>query len=54
VLLGDPDDPHLPRAAVDAVLVANTYHELADPKPILDQVFQALPGASTRDAGFGT
>src|SRR5689334_22585344 len=28
VIHAQPDDPHLPRGAVDAVLIANTYHEL--------------------------
>jgi predicted methyltransferase len=45
VVLGTPDDPRLP-AAVDAVLIANTYHELSPPGPILDAVFGAMkPGA---------
>ncbi|HTC94226.1 MAG TPA: class I SAM-dependent methyltransferase [Terriglobales bacterium] len=45
VVLGEPDDPHLPNGSVDAVLIANTYHELTDPKVILDHVFQSLkPG----------
>lgn len=44
-LRGDPDDPHLPAAGVDAVLVANTYHELTDSGAILDHFFKALrPG----------
>jgi len=43
-VLGDPDNPHLPQA-VDAVLIANTYHELEDPAAILDQISQSLgPG----------
>ena len=46
VVLGTPDDPHLPAGAVDAVLIANTYHELSPPGPILDAVFRAMkPGA---------
>lgn len=44
VILGDTGDPHLPEN-VDAVLVANTYHELANPDAILSHVRQALrPG----------
>lgn len=44
VMLGDADDPHLP-ARVDAVLIVNTYHELTEPKAILDRVRQSLvPG----------
>jgi SAM-dependent methyltransferase len=39
-------DPRLPPDAFDAVLIANTYHELRDPLPILDATFRALrPGA---------
>ena len=46
VILGTPNDPHLPAGAVDAVLIANTYHELSPPGPLLDAVFEAMkPGA---------
>ena len=46
VILGEPGDPHLPAGAADAVLIANTYHELSAPGPILDAVFRAMkPGA---------
>jgi predicted methyltransferase len=41
-ILGAPDDPHLPPLRVDAVLVANTYHELTAPKAILAHLFQSL------------
>jgi SAM-dependent methyltransferase len=42
---GEPDDPGLPAGGVDAVLVANTYHELMHPATILDRLFEALrPG----------
>jgi predicted methyltransferase len=45
VILGEPDDPHLPPAGVDAVLVLNTYHELNHPARILEQLSQSLkPG----------
>lgn len=45
VILGDPDDPHLPMQGLDAVLIANAYHEFTNPRAIVDQVFQALrPG----------
>jgi SAM-dependent methyltransferase len=45
VIVGDLDDPHLPAASVDAVLIANTYHELQDPQRILGHVVQSLrPG----------
>lgn len=43
-VLAQPNDPHLP-PHTDAVLLANTYHELEMPDEILDRVFQALvPG----------
>ena len=46
VIHGEPDDPHLPAGTADAVLIANTYHELSAPGPILDAVFRAMkPGA---------
>jgi len=35
IIYGEVDNPNLPAGAVDAVLVANTYHELAQPDPIL-------------------
>jgi len=41
VILGDPDDPHI-SGPVDAVLIANTYHEFARPAVILEHVRQAL------------
>src|SRR5665213_802512 len=45
VVLSDEDDPRVPPGAVDAVLIANTFHELRDPKVILDHVSKSLrPG----------
>jgi predicted methyltransferase len=45
VILGDENDPRLPRGSLDAVLICNTYHEFSHPDRILDHVFQALrPG----------
>src|SRR5262245_10580979 len=41
-VLGEPENPHLPYSAVNAVLIANTYHELDNPRVILNQVFQSL------------
>jgi precorrin-6B methylase 2 len=35
VIHGEVDNPNLPPGPVDAVLIANTYHELAEPEPIL-------------------
>ena len=42
LVLGEPDDPHLPRQGVNAVLVANTYHEFTHSQPILAHVFGSL------------
>jgi predicted methyltransferase len=35
-------DPRLPPTVVDAVLIANTYHELSQPQPVIDAVFHAM------------
>jgi SAM-dependent methyltransferase len=44
VVLGDSDDPHV-SGPVDAVLVANTYHELVRPAIVLEHLHRALvPG----------
>jgi ubiquinone/menaquinone biosynthesis C-methylase UbiE len=42
VIVGDQDDPHLPSLTVDAVLIANTYHEFRNPRLMLDYVFRRL------------
>jgi SAM-dependent methyltransferase len=42
VIHGNPDDPHLPEGGVDAVLIANSYHEFTKPLAILDHTFRAL------------
>jgi ubiquinone/menaquinone biosynthesis C-methylase UbiE len=39
---GDPDDPQLPTGIVDAVLIANTYHEFTNPELTLDHTFRSL------------
>jgi SAM-dependent methyltransferase len=45
-ILGKPDDPDLPRDAVDAVLLLKTYHEVAQPVSLLRNLRAALrPGA---------
>jgi SAM-dependent methyltransferase len=45
IIVGDPDDPHLAAAAVDSILIANTYHELTKPQSILRHLSRALrPG----------
>jgi len=36
------DDPMLPSGPIDAVLIANTYHELTAPQPILSALFRSL------------
>ena len=42
IIHGNPDDPHLPKGGVDAVLIANSYHEFTKPLAILDHTFRAL------------
>ena len=42
VIHGNPDEPHLPEGGVDAVLIANSYHEFTKPLAILDHTFRAL------------
>jgi ubiquinone/menaquinone biosynthesis C-methylase UbiE len=42
VIHGDLDNPHLPTGGVDAVLIANSYHEFTKPLAILDHTFRAL------------
>ncbi len=42
VILGDTDDPRLPPGPVDAVLIANTYHELARPRILLASLYRAM------------
>jgi ubiquinone/menaquinone biosynthesis C-methylase UbiE len=42
IIVGAPADPHLSGTAVDAVLIANTYHELTDPQSILRHISVAL------------
>jgi ubiquinone/menaquinone biosynthesis C-methylase UbiE len=42
VILGTPDDPRLPDGALDAVLIVDTYHELARPVALLQNVARSL------------
>jgi len=42
IIVGGEDDPRLPRDGVDAVLIANTFHELKNPEKELDHVSAAL------------
>ena len=45
-ILSKPDDPQLPAASVDAVLLLKTYHEVAEPVTLLRNLRAALrPGA---------
>lgn len=45
-ILGRPDDPLLPKASVDAVLLLKVYHEIAQPFRVLRHVREAMrPGA---------
>lgn len=45
VLQGESDDPHLPATSLDAVLIANTYHEFNHPHAVIGCTFHALrPG----------
>ena len=41
-ILSKNDDPMLPQAAVDAVLLLKTYHEVADPVALLEHLRPAL------------
>ncbi len=42
VVVAEPDDPHLPAEAMDAVLIANTYHEFSNADLMLDYIFRCL------------
>lgn len=45
VVLSDEDNPRLPAGTVDAVLIANTFHELRDRRVMLGHVSKSLrPG----------
>jgi predicted methyltransferase len=45
IRVGESDAPYLPVGTVDAVLIANTYHEFAAPESMLDHIFKSLrPG----------
>jgi SAM-dependent methyltransferase len=41
-ILGHEDDPLLPKASIDAVLLLKTYHELGKPLPVLRAIRRAL------------
>ena len=42
IIHGHPDDPQLPANGVNAILIANTYHEFTDSQAILAHVVRAL------------
>ncbi len=44
-VLGTPTDPRLPEGAIDWVIIADVYHEMSDPEPMLAGIRRALaPG----------
>jgi SAM-dependent methyltransferase len=46
IALGDPHDPRLPKASLDAVILVHMYHEIAEPYAFLYNLAPALkPGA---------
>ena len=46
IILSEPEDPKLPAAALDAVLIRNAYHEMTAHREILKGVMNGLkPGA---------
>ena len=45
-VLGSPSDPRLPENSIDSVLILKTYHEIAEPVQLLENLRKALkPGA---------
>ncbi len=45
LILGEPDDPKLPPASADWVLLVDVYHEFSEPQPMLAKIRQCLkPG----------
>ena len=44
-VLGTPTDPRLPAGAIDWIVIADVYHEMSDPEPMLAGIRRALaPG----------
>ena len=41
-ILGKPDNPLLPAGKINAVLILKTYHEVADPVPLLKHLRESL------------
>jgi precorrin-6B methylase 2 len=42
MVLGTPEDPHLPAGEVDLVLIVDVYHELAHPEKTMEHVRRSL------------
>ena len=38
----EPDDPKLPEGELDWILLADVYHEIAEPEPVLEKMLAAL------------
>ena len=53
VHLGGSDAPKLPAGALDAVLIANTYHEFANPDAMVDRTFRARVAADAWSSWIG-
>lgn len=41
-VLAEPDDPKLPEGELDWILLADVYHEMAEPEPVLAKMRRAL------------
>ena len=41
-VLGTPTDPQLPTGTIDWVIIADVYHEMSDPEPMLAGIRRAL------------
>jgi ubiquinone/menaquinone biosynthesis C-methylase UbiE len=41
-VLGKIDDPRLPKAAIDLVLLVDVYHEFSEPQKMLDRIRESL------------
>jgi ubiquinone/menaquinone biosynthesis C-methylase UbiE len=42
LVLGQADDPKLPVATLDAVLIVNSYHEMPEHQRMLERIHEAL------------
>jgi ubiquinone/menaquinone biosynthesis C-methylase UbiE len=42
IVRGQVSDPRLPAGTIDAALIANTFHELSAPEPILKKLFDSM------------